>query len=89
MKYIYSITEKNVDGCGGDATELVSSESPLTIAEQQLLETCLSMTKQKAVNDDADYDTADMIAEALEMFQDKTGKLLKFANDAIEGYLTF
>lgn len=89
MKYIYSITEENVDGCGTNATELVSSKAPLTQEEQGLLKECLDDVKQEAADNGFDADTSNMISDALDKFQKKTGKVLEFANDAIEAYITF
>lgn len=89
MKYIYSITEENVDGCGGNATEFISSTTPLTQAEQQTLKDCLDTVKQNAADNNEDADTGTMVADAMSKFQEKTGKILEAANDAIQGYLTF
>lgn len=89
MKYIYSITEENVDGCGGNATEFVSSTAPLTQAEQQTLKECLDAVKREAIDNDEDTDTGTMVSDAMIRFQEKTGKNLEAANDAIQGYLTF
>lgn len=89
MAFIYEITEENVDGCGGSATEYASSEVSLTAEELFLLESCLSDAKCKAAEDELDEDTEGMVKMALEEFKTKTGKKLRMTATPISGYLTF
>ena len=89
MKYLYQITEEDVNGCGSNATNIISSIEPLTQEEQQTLKECLDDVKQNAADNGEDIDTDTMVSDAMDKFQEKTGKELKFANDAICGYLTF
>lgn len=89
MKYIYTIVEENIDGCGDYATEYVTSEYPLTQAEQQLLKECLDTVKQEAIKNDKCMDTSDMVSDAINRFKEKTGKTLIQDCDAIQGYITF
>lgn len=84
-QHIYSITEENVDGCGGDAEMFISAPTPLTGEEQQTLNDCLKNAKNKA----GDNDTEDMISDALNMFKEKTGKPLRFIGNPVEGYFCF
>lgn len=89
MTFIYEITEENVDGCGGSATEYISSEVSLTTEELTLLESCLSDAKHKAVKDELDEDTEGMVKMAFSEFEKKTGKKLQMTAAPISGYLTF
>lgn len=67
--YIYRITEKNVDGCGGDATEFALFHQPLNRAECALFARILQEAKGKL----DDNDTAGMIADALVKFAEESG----------------
>lgn len=87
IKCIYSI--EDVDGCGTNATVLISSTRPLTQEELQILKECLDDSKQEAADNGKSVNTNDMVADAMEKFQEKTGKILQFADDLISGYLTF
>lgn len=62
--YIYRVTEKNVDGCGGDATEFTLFHQPLNLAESALFARILREVKEKS----EDCDTAGMIEDALAEF---------------------
>lgn len=89
MAFIYEITEENVDGCGSNAVEYVSSEVSLAAEDLFLLEGCLSDAKHKAAEDELDEDTEGMVKMALEKFEKKTGKKLLMATTPISGWLTF
>lgn len=89
MKYIYAITEENVDGCKGSATEFVCSTVPLSLEGQMILENCLTGSKQKAITDKNDSDTCDMVADAIKDFFSRTGISLDITGDPIDGYLSF
>lgn len=70
-KVIYRVTETNVDGCGGDATEFVRFDRALSIKEQDAFQAALVHAKKVA--SEQDYDTSDIIMMALEGFRDETG----------------
>ena len=89
MKYLYAITEEDVDGCDSSVTEIISSESPLTDTEQEALKRCLDNVKEEASNDGEDLETEDMIQDAMDRFETDTGKKLAFASDAVCGYIKF
>ena len=44
--YIYRVTERNVDGCGGDATEFVLFHKPLDRVLSALFAHCLRDAKE-------------------------------------------
>lgn len=89
MKYYYEIKEENVDGCGSDAIEYISSDSMLTQEEQQTLTDCLNTVKQEGIESNEDLDTSDMIHSAMCRFEKKTGKSLEHANNLFSGFITF
>ena len=67
--YIYRVTEENVDGCGGDATEFVLFHQRLNQAESALFVRILQEVKQASM----DVDTAGMIEDALTKFAEESG----------------
>ena len=67
--YIYRITEKNVDGCGGDATEFALFHQSLNQAECALFARILREVKGKP----DDSDTAGVIEDALAKFAGESG----------------
>lgn len=67
--YIYRITEKNVDGCGGDATEFALFHQSLNQAECALFARILREVKENSEG----CDTAWMIADALVKFAEESG----------------
>lgn len=89
MKYLYTVTEQNVDGCGGDATEYVSSSRALCKDEQQVLKECLDNAKQAAADNGEDLDTGNMVQNALDEFEQKTSIALHIDNSAIDAHLYF
>lgn len=70
MNYIYMVTEKNVNGCGGDATEFVSFQNPLDKPASALFARILREAKEKS---GGDVSTATMISSAIEQFGDESG----------------
>ena len=87
MSYIYKITEKDVDGCGSDAEEYVSSDTKLTETESSELSRILAAVKE--IEDYEDMETGDMVEEALRKFEDATGKKLTMASSPFAGTFTF
>lgn len=87
MSYIYKITEENVDGCGSDAEEYVSSDTELTERESSTLSRILTAVKE--TEDYEDMDTNDMVKEALEKFEALTGKKLVMTSSPFAGTFTF
>lgn len=69
VNYIYRVTEENVDGCGGDATEFVLFHQTLNQAEAALFARILQEVKQTS----EDVDTAGMIEDALARFAEESG----------------
>ena len=49
--YIYRVTERNVDGCGGDATEFVLFHKPLDRVLSALFAHCLRDAKENTGED--------------------------------------
>lgn len=68
MDHIYTIIERNVDGCGTDATEYVASEAELTQPQLDVLGVLLRDVKRMAAENQEDLSTGDMIAKALKLF---------------------
>lgn len=89
MKYIYEITEEDVDGCGGTAVEYVSSNRALMETDMQALKACLDDAKKHAVETGTDDDTAGMVHNAVELFYERTGRVLHSADDPVDGRITF
>lgn len=87
MSYIYKITEKDVDGCGSDAEEYVSSDTKLTETESSELSRILTAVKE--TEDYEDMETGDMVEEALKRFEDATGKKLTMTSSPFAGTFTF
>ncbi len=71
---IYQVTERNVDGCGGDATEYVRflTGRPLDGQEAGAFRQELESVKRAAAAG-TDSSTSDMIETTLELFGRKTG----------------
>lgn len=89
MRYIYMLTEKNVDGNGSESSEFVSSSRQLTQKELQELQECLDTARADAAENEADSDAHNMIVDAMRRFRDITGRQLEFASDFLECELTF
>lgn len=87
MSYIYKITEKDVDGCGSNAEEYVSSDTELTETESSELSRILTAVKE--TEDYEDMETGDMVDEALRRFEDATGKKLTMTSSPFAGTFTF
>ena len=87
MSYIYKITEKDVDGCGSDAEEYVSSDTKLTETESSDRSRILAAVKE--TEDYEDMETGDMVEEALRKFEDATGKKLTMTSSPFAGTFTF
>lgn len=81
MPYVYAITERNVDGSGGEATEFVTFRQPLQPDQRKKLQDCLYRAKAdaKAKFDAEDAETIDMVNDALRAFEARTG---------IDGHIT-
>lgn len=71
VNYIYRVTEENVDGCGGDATEFVQFHKPLNQTESALFAHALREAKIDSLG--KDYSTGDMIEDALAKFAVESG----------------
>lgn len=87
MSYIYKITEKDVDGCGSNAEEYVSSDTKLTETESSELSRILTAVKE--TEDYEDMETGDMVEEALRKFEDATGKKLTMTSSPFAETFTF
>ena len=68
---IYRVTEVNVDGCGGDATEFVQFSSVLSDKEKAEFKAALMEAKKSP----DDLDTSDIIEAALDSFGKHDGTL--------------
>lgn len=78
---IYRVTEVNVDGCGGDATEFVQFSSALSGKEELEFEAALMKAKKSS-----DYfDTTSIIKDALSSF----GKQGELCSAPYEGAIEF
>lgn len=72
-KLIWRVTENNVDGCGGTATEFVLFDTEMSDRYGLFLD-CLSRARKEAIQDGSgDYETSDIINDALAAFETKTG----------------
>lgn len=89
MKYIYMLTEKNVDGNGSESSEFVSSSRQLTQKELQELQECLDTAKTDAEDSPFEMNNHDKITDAVRRFKERTGRQLESANDFLECELTF
>ena len=67
--HIYAVTETNVDGCGGDATEYVAFDADLTDDQVAALRDSLAAAHEAP----GDPDTADCVELALDAFKIMTG----------------
>lgn len=67
--YSYRVTEVNVDGCGGSATEFIQFHQALQPAEVELFNRIL----QKVKKESEDSDTTSMIEDALDEFAEASG----------------
>lgn len=89
MKYIYMITEKNIDGNGSESSEFISSSKQLTQQELQMLQECLDAAKTDAEDSPFEMSNHDKITDAVRRFKERTGRQLESANDFLECELTF
>lgn len=87
MDTIYAITEKDVGGPGTeDATEYVRFQHVLQPKQRDILQSCLNRAKETA----PEYsETADMIRDALNLFEAKTGIFGNITNSPIFDQLVF
>lgn len=69
---VWRVTELNVDGCGGSATEFVQFDASIA-GHYETFKRCLTDAKSDAAEYGDDSDTADMVVEALELFRQRTG----------------
>lgn len=87
-RIIYAVTEKDVDGCGGDATEYVEAAAPLAQGQQEILAGILRVAKAKAAG--KDWSTYDIVEAAIGMFnQDQAGPALSMAASPIADEISF
>ena len=77
--YIYRVTERNVDGCGGDA-------KPLDRVLSALFAHCLRDAKE---NTGEDVDTSEMISSALSQFVEESGIEGRITKAPYEGSFEF
>lgn len=87
MEPVYEIIDRNIDGCGSDARMYVASRNVLNQDEEALLKECLDNVKEKAA--DENWDTEDMVDEAIKMFRTKTGKELSICGSPFLHTITF
>lgn len=86
MQYVYQITEKNVDGCGGTAVEYVKANRGLDRLELDAFRKCLEAAKHSG----EDLDTAGMVEAAMENFNNKSaGCRLSFTDSPFAGEISF
>lgn len=79
---IYRVTETNIDGCGGSATEFVRFDAALSPAEEAEFRDALLAVKTGP----DDLDTGDIIEEALSRFGKHNGT---FCMAPYEGSIEF
>lgn len=91
MRCIYAVTEQDVDGCGGEATEFVAFPQPLQPDQLRRLQDCLYQAKAnaKAKSGDEDTETVDMVEDALRMFEARTGIDGRISGSPVFGSLSF
>lgn len=90
MSYIYKITEKDVDGCGTNVEEYVSSDTKLTETESSELSRILAAVQGLSCSEGyEDMETGDMVEEALRRFEGATGKKLTMTSSPFAGTFTF
>ena len=91
MRYVYAITEQDVDGCGGNATEFVTFPQSLQLDQLKKLQDCLYRAKAdaKAKSGYEDTETVDMVEDALRMFEARTGIGGRVSGSPIFGSLSF
>lgn len=87
MKRIYEIIEENVDGCGTNASVYVASPDVLNPKEEHTLKECLDEVKSNIPGED--WNTDEMVDEALKQFLNRTGKELNITNSPIHSIITF
>lgn len=86
-EYVYILTEKNVDGCGGDASETVVFDHRLDDGQVEVLKTCLADAKAMAASED--MDTGDIVNAALTAMTGKTGIRGEIRNVPYEAEIGF
>jgi len=80
-KFVYMVTETNVNGCGGPATVFVEIESPITGANAAAFQKCLEAVKVET----EDTDTEGMVEIALKLFGKETGISCKICGYPYDG----
>ena len=85
--YVYKITEENVDGCGEDAVEFISANTPVSGRAALLFEECLRKSKLDYGN--RDFDTSSMVEEALKAFSAQTGIKVELCAAPYQGEFKF
>lgn len=63
-RFVYQVTEKNVDGCGSNAVEYVQFDQKLSEKEELEFEIALNAAKERAI----DSDTSEMVQDACAIF---------------------
>lgn len=89
MKYIYAITDKDKQNGQTVVTEYVGSSAALTQDEQKILKECLDDSKQNAADNGMTVPTWKLIDEAIDRFQEMTGRTLQYGDDLIQGHFVF
>lgn len=87
MESVYEIIDNDIDGSGSYIRMYVASDNVLNQDEEALLKECLDDAKEKA--SDEDWDTEDMVSEAIEMFRAETGKELSICGSPFLRTITF
>lgn len=87
MEHIYEIVEENIDGCGTNASVYVASPDVLNPEEELMLKECLDNVKSSTLSED--WDTDNMVDEALKQFLNKTEKKLNITDSPVHNIITF
>ena len=82
---IYAITETNVDGCGGTATEYVAFDAELDAETADALERYLA----EAHETPGDLDTADYVEVALDILAKRANVVGRLVSSPIKGEIRF
>lgn len=89
MNHVYTVIERNVDGCGTDATEYVASEVALTQPQLNVLGILLRDVKRTAAKNQEDLSTGDMIDKALELFAESHRIKMSIVSSMFADTITF
>lgn len=89
MNYYYIVTENNVDGCGGDATEYLRSETELTEAQLEIFRMLCKAVKYDAAEKDEDVTTGDIVERAAKLFSQSHRIKMNMVGVMFAGHVTF